>query len=89
VDLVERREELVAEYSAGSLNTEALFQRLLTFTKTLTDEQARTLPEALDEKPRRSSTWPRPWHRSCQEPSRCRPRGSPTSPQPRSSATRS
>jgi type I restriction enzyme R subunit len=49
VDLVERFEKLVADYNAGSINTETFFTELLAFRKTLTDEEARTLAEALDE----------------------------------------
>ena len=49
VDLVERFEKLVADYNAGSMNTEAFFQELLAFKKTLTDEEARALSEGLDE----------------------------------------
>ena len=41
VDLVERFEKLVADYNAGSMNTEAFFQELLAFKKTLTEEEAR------------------------------------------------
>ena len=49
VDLVERFEKLVADYNAGSMNTEAFFQELLAFKKTLTEEEARALSEGLDE----------------------------------------
>ena len=49
VDLVERFEKLVADYNAGSLNTEAFFQALLAFKKTLSDEEARAVSEGLDE----------------------------------------
>jgi type I restriction enzyme R subunit len=49
VDLVERFEKLVADYNAGSMNTEAFFQELLAFKKTLTEEEARSLSEGLDE----------------------------------------
>jgi type I restriction enzyme R subunit len=49
VDLVERFEKLVAEYNAGSINTETFFQELLAFSKTLTDEEARALSEGLSE----------------------------------------
>ena len=41
VDLVERFEKLVADYNAGSMNTETFFQELLEFSKTLTEEEAR------------------------------------------------
>ena len=49
VDLVERFEKLVADYNAGSMNTEAFFQELLAFKNTLTEEEARAVSEDLDE----------------------------------------
>lgn len=49
VDLVERFEKLVADYNAGSINTEAFFKELLAFRKTLSEEEARVLSEGLDE----------------------------------------
>src|SRR5207302_2085690 len=49
VDLVERFEKLVADYNAGSLNTEKFFQELLAFTKGLTEEESRALAEGLTE----------------------------------------
>ena len=49
IDLVERFEKLVADYNAGSMNTEAFFQELLAFGKTLTQEEARALSEGLSE----------------------------------------
>jgi type I restriction enzyme R subunit len=49
VDLVERFEKLVADYNAGSINTETFFQALLTFKKALTEEESRSLSEGLDE----------------------------------------
>jgi len=49
VDLVERFEKLVADYNAGSMNTEVFFQELLAFGKALTDEEARSLSEGLTE----------------------------------------
>lgn len=49
VDLVERFENLVAEYNAGSLNTEKFFQELLAFSKGLTEEESRALAEGLTE----------------------------------------
>jgi type I restriction enzyme, R subunit len=49
VDLVERFEKLVADYNAGSMNTETFFQELLAFGKTLTEEEARALSEGLSE----------------------------------------
>lgn len=49
VDLVERFEKLVADYNAGSMNTEAFFRELLAFKSTLSEEEARGLAEALDD----------------------------------------
>lgn len=49
VDLVERFEKLVAEYNAGSMNTEAFFKALLKFSDALTEEEARSLSEGLTE----------------------------------------
>jgi type I restriction enzyme, R subunit len=49
VDLVERFEKLVADYNAGSINTETFFEELLAFKKTLTAEEARAVSEGLDE----------------------------------------
>jgi type I restriction enzyme R subunit len=49
VDLVERFEKLVADYNAGSINTETFFQQLLEFSKGLTEEEARALSENLTE----------------------------------------
>jgi type I restriction enzyme R subunit len=49
VDLVERFEKLVADYNAGSMNTEMFFQELLQFGESLTQEEARSLSEGLTE----------------------------------------
>ena len=49
VDLVERFEKLVADYNAGSMNTETFFQELLKFGNALTEEEARALSEGLTE----------------------------------------
>jgi type I restriction enzyme R subunit len=49
VDLVERFEKLVADYNAGSVNTETFFQQLLEFSQTLTEEESRSLSEGLTE----------------------------------------
>ena len=49
VDPVERFETLVADYNAGSMNTETFFQELLKFSDTLTEEEARALAEGLNE----------------------------------------
>jgi type I restriction enzyme R subunit len=48
-DLVERFEKLVADYNAGSINTEAFFQELLKFSNALDQEEARSLSEGLTE----------------------------------------
>ena len=45
----ERFEKLVADYNAGSMNTETFFQELLKFSDTLTEEEARALAEGLNE----------------------------------------
>ncbi len=49
VDLVERFEKLVANYNAGSINTETFFQELLSFSASLSTEEARALSENLNE----------------------------------------
>src|SRR5665213_784848 len=49
VDLVERFEKLVADYNAGSINTEQFFQALLEFGSELTTEEARSISEGLTE----------------------------------------
>jgi len=49
VDLVERFEKLVADYNAGSINTETFFQELLKFAKALSEEDARSIAEGLTE----------------------------------------
>src|ERR1017187_1511039 len=49
VDLVERFEKLVADYNAGSINTETFFQELLEFKQTLSEEEARAVREGLTE----------------------------------------
>jgi type I restriction enzyme R subunit len=49
VDLVERFEKLVADYNAGSVNTEAFFQQLMEFKQTLSDEEARAVREEMTE----------------------------------------
>ena len=49
VDLVERFEKLVADYNAGSINTETFFQELLQFSNTLSEEEVRSLSEGLTE----------------------------------------
>lgn len=49
VDLVKRFEKLVADYNAGSMNTETFFQELLKFSQTLSEEEGRSLSEGLTE----------------------------------------
>jgi type I restriction enzyme, R subunit len=49
VDLVERFEKLVADYDAGSMNTEAFFRELLAFKRRLNAEEERGRSEGLDE----------------------------------------
>ncbi len=48
-DLVERIEELIAEYNAGSFNIDEYLRRLIELSRTLTDEEQRTVVEDLDE----------------------------------------
>ena len=48
-DLVERIEELIADYNAGSLNIDEYLRRLIELSKTLTDEEQRAVTEGLTE----------------------------------------
>ena len=48
-DLVERIEELIADYNAGSLNIDEYLRRLVELSKTLTDEEQRGVTEGLSE----------------------------------------
>jgi type I restriction enzyme R subunit len=48
-DLVERLEELVARYNAGSVETERLFEDLLGLLRDLTEEDRRAVRESLTE----------------------------------------
>jgi type I restriction enzyme R subunit len=48
-DLVERIEELIAEYNAGSVNIDEYLRRLVELSKTLTDEEQRAVAEGLTE----------------------------------------
>lgn len=48
-DLVERIEELIAAYNAGSFNIDEYLRRLIALSKTLTDEEQRAVVEDLDE----------------------------------------
>lgn len=47
--LVERFQELIAEYNAGSLNVERLFEALMTFIRDLDEEDGRAIREGLTE----------------------------------------
>jgi len=46
---LERFQELIEEYNAGSLNVEAFFQQLLSFTESLNGEELRGLAEGLND----------------------------------------
>jgi len=48
-DLVERIEELIASYNAGSLNIDEYLRRLIELSKTLTAEEQRAVAEGLSE----------------------------------------
>jgi type I restriction enzyme R subunit len=48
-DWVDRFQQLIDEYNAGSLNVESFFEQLVEFTKTLNEEERRGLAENLDE----------------------------------------
>jgi type I restriction enzyme R subunit len=48
-DLVQRIEELIAEYNAGSINIDEYLRRLIELSKTLTDEEKRAVTEGLNE----------------------------------------
>lgn len=48
-DLVERIEELIDEYNAGSLNIDEYLRRLIELSQTLTDEEQRAVTEGLTE----------------------------------------
>jgi type I restriction enzyme R subunit len=48
-DLVQRIEELIADYNAGSVNIDEYLRRLIELSKTLTDEEERAVAEGLTE----------------------------------------
>lgn len=48
-DLVERIEELIAEYNAGSLNIDEYLRRLIELSRTLSEEEQRAVVEGLSE----------------------------------------
>jgi type I restriction enzyme, R subunit len=49
MDYLERFQEMIDAYNAGSLNAEEFFQRLMAFAQSLNDEEKRGLGEQLDE----------------------------------------
>ena len=48
-ELVERIEQLIAEYNAGSVNSDEYLKRLIEMTDTLTDEEERAVREGMTE----------------------------------------
>jgi len=48
-NLVQRIEDLIAEYNAGSINIDEYLRRLIELSKTLTDEEQRAVAEGLTE----------------------------------------
>jgi len=48
-DLVQRIEELIADYNAGSVNIDEYLRRLIELSKTLSDEEQRAVAEGLTE----------------------------------------
>jgi type I restriction enzyme R subunit len=49
IDLLERLNELIDRYNAGSMDVERLFEELMEFTRSLDEEEQRHLKEGLDE----------------------------------------
>jgi len=49
IDYMERFQQLIDEYNAGSMNVEEYYRRLLEFVKNLDDEEKRALEESLSE----------------------------------------
>jgi type I restriction enzyme R subunit len=49
MDYLEKFQQMIAEYNAGSANVEELFGELVKFAKTLTDEERRGIAEGLSE----------------------------------------
>ncbi len=49
IDLLERLNDLIERYNAGSMDVERLFEELTAFTRTLDEEEKRHLKEGLDE----------------------------------------
>lgn len=48
-ELLERFQKMIAEYNAGSMNIEKLFEELLEFAKRLDEEEQRSIKENLSE----------------------------------------
>src|SRR5258708_11658179 len=48
-DLIEKFQTMIAEYNAGSASVEQLFQQLLDFIRTMSEEEQRAAREGLDE----------------------------------------
>lgn len=48
-ELVERIEQLIADYNAGSINIDEYLRRLIELSKSLTDEEARSMREGMSE----------------------------------------
>jgi type I restriction enzyme, R subunit len=48
-DLIEKFQTMIADYNAGSASVEQLFQQLLDFIRTMSDEEQRAAREGLDE----------------------------------------
>ena len=49
IDFVERFEQLLADYNAGSLNIDEMLQRLIRLSQELSEEERRTVTEEMDE----------------------------------------
>lgn len=49
IDYMEKFQQLIDEYNAGSMNVEEYYRRLLEFVKSLNEEEKRALSENLDE----------------------------------------
>ena len=49
MDYLERFQQMIDAYNAGSLNAEEFFQQLLTFAKSLNEEEQRAVGEQLHE----------------------------------------
>jgi len=49
IDLVERIHELIEAYNAGSINVDEMLRRLMSLSRSLSEEEERTVREGLDE----------------------------------------